>query len=480
MPIVSSKNKKKVLIAGATGFIGRHLAKKLKEQYHLIGLTRISSSSQSLLIDGIHEWRQCDLLSLSDTEKALEGVDFAFYLVHSMMPSARLSQGHFWDFDLNAADNFGRAAQLNALKQIIYLGGIVPGREVLSSHLQSRYEVEQDLKNYKTPVTTLRAGLVIGADGSSFLTMTRIVKKLPFQLIPAWAKTLTHPIALDDTIELLCFCLSNTQTYGHTYEIGGPELMSYRTMQYEIALQLGKKIREIPFPRGNARLIQFFLTLLTQAPKELVLPLVESLQYPIVARERKLNKLANLPGTPFKVAVRIALDKIQASSSPSDDLPVAFQKHRIKSVQTWVRSIQRFPLPEGKTAEWMALNFFSWISSGLPFLFSVQNENNEIFKISLRFLKKYPLFVLHRSVQRSWPDRWLFSIIGGWLVAPSNRGRLEFREILERNYVLVGIHEYHPRLPWYVYLITQAPIHLWVMKLFNRYIQAAFKQKQRN
>jgi len=198
-----------VVIAGATGFVGRHLGRRLRERAHVIGLSRVTPRQAG---DAADAWRACDLLGLRNTERALEGAEYAYYLVHSMMPSARLTQGSFWDFDLIVADNFARAAQRAGVKQIIYLGGIVPGREVLSHHLTSRFEVERALQAYGVPVTTLRAGLVVGAEGSSFLAMARTLERLPVVFCPPWADTLSHPVALEDAVTLLAFCLGDRRT----------------------------------------------------------------------------------------------------------------------------------------------------------------------------------------------------------------------------------------------------------------------------
>ena len=168
----------KVVIAGATGFVGRSLAAKLQGAYYLIGLSRVASRGSaggpgtSCPVD---ELRGCDLHSPLATENAVRGAEYAYYLVHSMMPSTRLSQGDFWNFDLIAADNFAQAARRAGVKQIIYLGGLVPSGDALSRHLESRLEVERTLGAHGVPLTALRAGMVIGADGPSFLTMVKTV-----------------------------------------------------------------------------------------------------------------------------------------------------------------------------------------------------------------------------------------------------------------------------------------------------------------
>lgn len=178
-------NRPVVAVAGATGFIGRALLPALKSHCRLICLTRSAVNEEESVCGLDVSWRQCDLFSLNDIEQVLCGADYAYYLVHSMMPSARLTQGSFQNMDLILADNFARAAALTGIKQIIYLGGLVPReRGRLSRHLDSRLEVEKTLGSYGVPVTAIRAGLIIGANGSSFSIITHLVERFKIMVLP--------------------------------------------------------------------------------------------------------------------------------------------------------------------------------------------------------------------------------------------------------------------------------------------------------
>ncbi len=171
-------NKPVIAISGASGYIGKNLIKQLKDKAHIIALSRSIEHKEHT--DDL-TWRQADLFSLGDAESALEGVDYAVYLVHSMLPSARLTQARFEDMDFILADNFAQAATKNNVKQIIYLSGIIPENEKeLSRHLESRREVETVLNAYDVPVTTVRAGLIVGPSGSSFPIVKKIGQTPPF------------------------------------------------------------------------------------------------------------------------------------------------------------------------------------------------------------------------------------------------------------------------------------------------------------
>ena len=192
--------KEKIVIAGATGFIGRWIIETFANEYDIIALTRkiIKPSLNSTV-----EWRNVDLYSISNTEKALEGADYAIYLVHSMQPSTRLNQSSFEDTDLLLADNFSRAAEKNKVKQIIYIGGIVPKNQHLSNHLRSRLEVEKILGSRNTPLTSIRAGIIIGPSGSSFKIITNLINNLPIMVCPKWTLSMNQPIDVFNVLEIV-------------------------------------------------------------------------------------------------------------------------------------------------------------------------------------------------------------------------------------------------------------------------------------
>ena len=181
-------NKPTIVVAGASGFIGRWFIHQFKDRYNFIALSRSEVTQTGS--DHI-EWRKTDLYSLSSTLEAVRGADFALYLVHSMQPSTRLNQGSFEDTDLILADNFARAAEQCGIKQIVFVGGIIPQREVeFSRHLQSRYETELQLASGQVPVTTLRAGIIIGPGGSSFNIVKSLVNSLSIMACPKWCQSL--------------------------------------------------------------------------------------------------------------------------------------------------------------------------------------------------------------------------------------------------------------------------------------------------
>ena len=458
------------MIAGASGFVGRALTARLLERFEVIALSR-ATPSQPADASGVR-WQRCDLFSLRDTTQALAGADYAVYLVHSMMPSARLTQGSFADIDLVLADNFARAAESAGIRQIVYLGGLTPEGEELSKHLESRLEVERTLASRGTPVTAVRAGLVVGAGGSSFQILMRLVRRLPVMLCPRWTRTLTQPIALDDVVEVLERAVGDARLAGAVLEVGGPDVLSYRDMMQRTAAMLGKRTRAWSVPFFSPGLSRLWVTLVTQTPRALVAPLIQSLRHPMVASRDDLGALLGRAGLGFEDSVRRALaDEAAAPDVKREAQVVALTRERRQlRVARAVRSIQRLPLPAGHDAAWVARSYVEWLPRLFSGILQVRVDDTGSCRFSVRLFRR-PLLELRFEPARSMPDRQLFAIDGGLLVdrrGGGEPGRLEFREVLDRRFVLAAIHEYRPALPWPVYASSQALVHLWVMRRFGR------------
>ncbi|KYG68682.1 hypothetical protein AZI87_05460 [Bdellovibrio bacteriovorus] len=448
----------KIAVAGASGFVGKALIKELKKNHEVIALSRSSKKAKS---DSEVEWRACDLFSLLDAEKALKDVDVAVYLVHSMRPSAHLTQGTFDDFDLIVADNFVRAAEKNHVKQIIYLGGMRPDNAPdLSRHLRSRWEVEEVFKNSTIPATVLRAAIILGPEGSSFQIMARLVSRLPMMICPSWTNTLSQPVALKDVVQSILYCAENGDTYNKVFDIGGTAI-SYRDMMAKIADQMGLKRSLFRFPLLTPQISTLWVCLITQAPWSLVSPLVKGLRIDLLIDPKRALHIPNHQFADVDTALKEALVDYDPHKKP-----LAFKGTEVgKHV---VRSVQRLPLPPGKTAEAVAHAYLDFLPT-LPAFLKVDVEGRWVY-----FRWRFPdtkLLVLEYAPERSWSHRQLFYVRGGLLAAKTERGRLEFREILGGKAVIAAIHDFVPRMPWYVYRWTQAYFHLWVMKQFGRYLK---------
>lgn len=444
----------KIVVAGASGYIGRAVIPLLLERFPNAQIIALSRGLQKS-VDPRITWKACDLFSLKSIEEAIpEEVDLAYYLVHSMGPTAHLDQGTFADYDLLLADNFARSIQKAKVRHLIYLGGIIPERCYLSLHLQSRLEVEETFAQYGLPMTVFRAGLILGEGGSSFQILLKLVKRLPAMICPRWTQTLTTPVDLLTVINALVAVALESQNIHHTYDLAGCKPLTYLEMMKETAKALGKKRLLLTVPFFTPTLSRFWVSLVTQSPKNLVYPLIESLEHPMVARELSLFSKEG-----FQTEYSDLLKKVSLRIQPSRNL------FRFRPKVRTVRSVQRLPLPEGKDAEWIKDRFVEWLPYFLkPF---VKVTIDGLFIRFSMFADQWVMLELKMSEERSSRDRQLFYIIRGFLVGRKNQGRLEFRVVLNRRYIVAAIHDYCPALPWFIYRFTQAKLHLFVMRGFG-------------
>ena len=448
---------KKIVIAGASGFIGRYLIEYLLDNtnHKIIGLSRTQKISHHDRL----EWKRCDLFSVKEIEDVLNGAHASFYLVHSMQPSAHLDQADFIDYDLILADNFGRAAQKMGVQKTIYLSGLMPSKKVLSKHLLSRLEVEEALKEYIPTYVFLRAGLILGKDGSSFNILINLVKRLPIAICPAWINNTTSPVHYSVVVKALGVALESDEHDRKVIDLCSEENLTYLELLKLTAQLLGYRRIFIQCPFNLLFLSRLWVSYISGASKMLVYPLLESLSHNMVARDE--YKMKQIP----LLSVEESLQ--QVVHSLGDD-KYSFS-NRIPQRNT-VRSIQRFILPTGMNGNDIAAEYMAWLPKFLyPFvLVDVIDHEWVYFSFVTR---KIRLLTLKRSISRSSEDRALFYIKGGILASQHDNGRLEFRAVLNNRYALAAIHEFKPALPWYIYRYTQAFFHLIVMKSFGRHLE---------
>ncbi|WP_233879929.1 NAD(P)H-binding protein [Virgibacillus halodenitrificans] len=454
-----------VAIAGASGYIGQNLIEKLEGRVNIIGLSRNGDKREDT--ESV-TWRSCDLFSLADAEKGLKGADIAVYLVHSMMPSAKLTQGNFEDMDVILADNFAQAAKKQGIKKLIYLGGIIPDHAPkLSRHLKSRLEVERILRAYGTPVTALRAGLIVGPKGSSFPILAKLVKRLPSMILPKWTRTNTQPVALPDVMNSLGKLTMEEEPQNRSIDIGGPDVMTYRSMMEQTAEIMGKKRYMFDVPFFSLSLSRLWLRLVTQTPKEIVYPLVESLEHEMTVQDSHFVEGISQGSISFREAAAYAMEADnQENKKPTKKKPI------ITPLKQDVRSVQRVCLPEGCSANWVGRYYVKWLEVFLnPWIKTSTDEN---LNCKIGFLgNKTSMLELSYSAERSTEDRALYYITGGFLTdrKENERGRMEFRKIPGANEAIIAVHDFTPALPWFIYHYTQANMHLFVMYAFRKHMK---------
>jgi uncharacterized protein YbjT (DUF2867 family) len=288
---------KRVLVTGASGFVGTHLGQALLDAGHEVrAMTRRPDD-----YDGPGEPVHGDVADQDSLADAVRGVDAAYYLVHS------LDSDDFEDKDADAARNFGAAAAEAGLEQIVYLGGLGSEDEELSPHLRSRREVEHLLGEAGVPVTVLRAAVVVGHGGISWEITRQLVDHLPAMITPRWVYTRTQPIALRDVIRYLVGVLDLADAYGRVFEIGGPEVLRYIDMLKRAASVQGKRLPSVGVPLLTPQLSSRWLALVTDVDLATARNLVESMTTEVVVRDRSIEKLVPGELMNYDDAVRAAL-----------------------------------------------------------------------------------------------------------------------------------------------------------------------------
>jgi len=294
-----------VLVTGATGFIGRRLVPVLIEAGHDVrAMTRHPET-----YDGPGEAVGADVMDPALLQSALEGVDVAIYLVHS------LDDPDFESKDAEAARNFSSAAAEAGLRQIIYMGGLGADDGTLSTHLRSRREVEHLLGQDGVPVTVLRAAIVVGHGGISWEITRQLVKNLPAMVVPKWVSTRTQPIAVDDVIRYLAGVVDHEDALGRVFEIGGPDQLTYlEMMQVAAEVATGQRIPILTVPVLTPQLSSYWLAFVTDVDATTGRNLIDSMSTEVLVTDTSIRDV--VPGEPltYEESVRRALAERRGSA----------------------------------------------------------------------------------------------------------------------------------------------------------------------
>ena len=297
----------RVLVAGASGFVGSRLTRALVSQGHDVrALTRRPDDYR-----GAGTPVAGDVADVASLRRAFKRVDVAYYLVHS------LSSADFEDVDARAASAFSIAAADSGVRQIVYLGGLGVDDAALSAHLRSRREVERLLGADGVPVTVLRAAIVVGHGGISWEMTRQLAGRLPLMVAPDWARTRTQPIGLDDAVDYLVGVLDHPEALGRTFEIGGPDVLTYEDMLRRASLVMtGEDVAvvSVPLPRVGllngavAGASSYWLSLLTDVDRATGQNLIESMSTEVVVRDASIHRVVDLQPVGYDEQVRRALE----------------------------------------------------------------------------------------------------------------------------------------------------------------------------
>jgi uncharacterized protein YbjT (DUF2867 family) len=300
-PAVELAHEGRWLVFGASGYVGGHLVPRLLGEGRAVrAVARNIKTLEGRGWEGA-ELASGDALDPASLPAVLEGVDVAFYLVHSMAAGRG-----FAELDLQAARNFSEAARNTGIRRIIYLGGLVPP-EPESEHLQSRADTGAVLRDSGVPVTEIRAGIIVGPGSAAFEVIRDLVNNLPFMITPKWVRSRTPPIALGNLLEYLARVPEVPQTAGKTYDVAGPEMLSYEDLMRQFGECVGKRPGLLPVPVLSPGLSSRWLGLVTSVPSAVARALIGGLSHDIPAQPEPLRRLVPQDLLNFREAVRESL-----------------------------------------------------------------------------------------------------------------------------------------------------------------------------
>ena len=305
----------KILVTGGSGFIGSGLLKNLTDKknsanypYFIRCLTRNKKSTSNLKINGKDiQIVEGDLTNYNDCLNALDGIDIAYYLVHSMEGSTK-DWKKFSQKEQATAENFSRAASQCNVKRIIYLGGLTHGQDnEISQHMLSRKQVGETLAKSNAKVTIFHAAVILGSGGGSFEMLRYLVERLPVMVCPKWVLTKCQPIFIGDVLNYLSGSIEIEETEGKAFDIGGPDILTYSDMMKIYAKIIHKSIKIIRIPVLTTKLSSYWVDLVTPVEASLARPLVESLRHEAVVKEHSIVKLIPLKLKTFQESLEYCL-----------------------------------------------------------------------------------------------------------------------------------------------------------------------------
>ncbi|CAL2074635.1 SDR family oxidoreductase [Tenacibaculum sp. 190524A02b] len=300
----------KIVITGTTGYIAKRLIPKLLEEGHelLCCVRDVSRIPEDLKENKSIDFLEIDFLNVKEKQFPKE-IEVAYYLIHSMSSSST----NFENLEYTCAKNFKTLVEKTNCKQVIYLSGIVNDNS-LSKHLQSRFKVEQTLQSKQYALTTFRAGIIVGSGSASFEIIRDLVEKLPVMVAPKWLNTKTQPIAIRDVLTYLTQAVFKEELYNKSFDIFGPEVLTYKQMLLQFAEARNLKRLIITLPVLTPKLSSYWLFFVTSTSFKLAVSLVDSMKVEVIGKDSEINTIINVVPITYKEAVCKAFIKIEQNS----------------------------------------------------------------------------------------------------------------------------------------------------------------------
>lgn len=375
-----NSSKLKVFVTGVTGYVGGRLVPRLVDAgYHVRVLARDASRLQGRQWINQVEVVEGDVLKPESLEGAMDGIDIAYYLIHSMSGGDEPFQRR----DLEAADNFSHLARESGVDRIIYLGGLGDPESDLSEHLRSRQETAEALRSSGISVTEFRAAVIVGSGSKSFEMIRYLTERVPVMVCPVWVYSKIQPIAIRDVLSYLVAAAEQDQSRNEIIEIGGADVLTYGRMMTEYARIRGLRRWLLPVPVLTPRLSSYWVHWVTPIPASLARPLIDGVRNDVVVRDDKARRLfPSVEPLSYSTAVKYALDRVDTSavetswsdallSSRGDEKPVVLEtqegmiiERRQKVIHTLPENTYRTFCSLGGKRGWLTYNW-AWHLRGI-------------------------------------------------------------------------------------------------------------------
>ncbi len=372
----------KILVTGASGFIGSHLVSKLSSlrQHEIVCMTR-NVKSLNGRFDGQIKIIKADVSHYRDLLKAMTGVDIAFYLIHSMEGSSK-EWKKFAERDIIAAENFAKAATECGVKRIIYLGGLSNEENIanLSDHMRSRMHVGEILKTSSAKVTIFCAAVILGQGGGSFQMLQYLVERLPVMVCPKWVLTKSQPVAIDDVVSYLIKAIDCPKTEDKAFDIGGPDVLSYFDMMKRYGNIINKSIKIIIISFLTPRLSSYWIDLITPIKASLATPLIDSLKYEAITKDDTIKGIIPLQLKSFEEAIKAAKEekprKSEVTKKERTSISLNSKVLLLSLIAISVMGLTYYvldPKPELFIANWLALSALWYFGIGFSIYFIIKS-----------------------------------------------------------------------------------------------------------
>jgi hypothetical protein len=484
-----------IAVGPAGGSVASAIARRLADNHRVVALL---AAERGESLSGVHSTdhspisettepgitlRRCDFFSRVATKQAIGQSDVVIFVTGGLAEStgrypSELTQGEPVDMELNRADNVARAVHHADIDRVVCLQ-----HHPFDDTTPDPAQLQRTFERSDSILTVLQCPMILGRHTPIITTLTRTLRRSPILLLPSWSDHAARPIYLNDLSDHIAGRIEATPSGADRVDLRGPTDITLRALLEKMRRHLDVMCKTIDIPVNAVGATCRWLSTISGVPRSDVRTWVHSWlaqtddidtgDAHVIQSETDIDEAIStcLQEPPADSDT----DKASPDTAPTEaslavrPLTSLDRQSRDHSPRT-ARSIQQLPLPAGRTAEWAALEYTEWLPGFFRPFMRVDIDDQRTCRFFFSFLP-WPLLILRLDPDASTDSRQLFWVVGGLLARPHDHGRLEFREILDGRAMLACVHDFNPRLPWFIYRWTQALVHAWVMRRFKRHLQ---------